>query len=138
MPVFTHTRRDVSSSHVVVHKHFCAFIHSNLKCHRQAFAEDSWQRSQAIHGQMQVSVFDDADVDMEEAGLIGLAQIPLAPLADGVPLEGAFPLFNRHREVCVCETFVTFSCFEAVSGSMRDDASKHRHVVGTKGGAKMG
>ena len=44
-------------------------------------------------------MFDDADLEMEEAGLLGLAAVPLASLAEGVPLHGSFPLYNRQREV---------------------------------------
>jgi hypothetical protein len=48
---------------------------------------------------LELAVFDDADLDMHEAGLLGLAAVPLAPLAEGLPLHGSFPLYNRRREV---------------------------------------
>lgn len=52
----------------------------------------------------QVVVFDDAERSSSDASIIGIAAIPLAQLADGLPIEGTFPLAaplsrGRHGEV---------------------------------------
>lgn len=52
-----------------------------------------------VTAKLELTVFDDADLEMEEAGLVGLAAVPLASLAEGMPLHGSFPLYNRQREV---------------------------------------
>jgi len=41
----------------------------------------------------QVAVFDDAEADPSTA-LLGLASVPLAPLAEGVPVQGAYSLMQ--------------------------------------------
>ena len=51
------------------------------------------------------NVFD--DLDPVETNYIGLAQVPLLPLAQGHPIQGSFPLttvgFNQHQLwLCVC------------------------------------
>jgi hypothetical protein len=40
---------------------------------------------------LQVAVFDDAEPD-PTAALLGFVSVPLAPLAEGVPVQGAYPL----------------------------------------------
>ena len=47
---------------------------------------------------MEIVAFDDADVDLEGAGVIGIARIDLEPLSKGLPVQGAFPLFSQSRE----------------------------------------
>lgn len=47
---------------------------------------------------LEVIAFDDADMDLEGAGVIGIARIDLEPLSKGVPVQGAFPLFSQTRE----------------------------------------
>ena len=37
--------------------------------------------------------FDYADMDLEGAGVIGIARVDLGPLAKGLPVQGAYPLF---------------------------------------------
>jgi len=47
---------------------------------------------------LEVIAFDDADMDLEGAGVIGIARIDLEPLSKGLPVQGAFPLFSQMRE----------------------------------------
>lgn len=47
---------------------------------------------------MEVIAFDDADMDLEGAGVIGIARVDLGPLAKGLPVQGAYPLFSQTRE----------------------------------------
>jgi Ca2+-binding EF-hand superfamily protein len=47
---------------------------------------------------LEVIAFDDADMDLEGAGVIGIARVDLEPLSKGLPVQGAFPLFSQTRE----------------------------------------
>lgn len=47
---------------------------------------------------MELSVFDDADADLSEAGLIGIATVPLAALAEGRPIAGSYPVYNNRGD----------------------------------------
>jgi len=47
---------------------------------------------------MEIIAFDDADADLEGAGVIGIARVDLEPLSRGLPVQGAFPLFSQNRE----------------------------------------
>ena len=51
-----------------------------------------------VKSAMEVIVFDDADADLEGAGVIGIARVDLEPLSKGMPVQGAFPLFSQTRE----------------------------------------
>ena len=45
---------------------------------------------------MEIIAFDDADADLEGAGVIGIARVDGA--VPGLPVQGAFPLFSQNRE----------------------------------------
>ena len=47
---------------------------------------------------LELSVFDDADSDAAEAGLVGMTALKLRPLAEGLPIEGEWTLFNRAKQ----------------------------------------
>eukprot|EP00899_Mesostigma_viride_P011439 jgi/Mesvir1/20296/Mv19899-RA.2 len=61
-------------------------------------------RTPALERKLQASrlellVFDDNDSDLKDAGLIGSAIVALAPLADGFPIEGGYPIRDASGQV---------------------------------------
>tara|TARA_B110000977_G_scaffold136810_1_gene173758 strand:- start:23770 stop:29397 length:5628 start_codon:yes stop_codon:yes gene_type:complete len=51
-----------------------------------------------VKSAMEIIAFDDADVDLEGAGVIGIGRVDLEPLSKGMPVTGSFPLFSQSRE----------------------------------------
>ena len=51
-----------------------------------------------VKSAMEIIAFDDADTDLEGAGVIGIARVDLEPLSKGIPVTGSFPLFSQSRE----------------------------------------
>jgi Ca2+-binding EF-hand superfamily protein/DNA repair exonuclease SbcCD ATPase subunit len=71
---------------------------------------------------MEVVAFDDADTDLEGAGVIGIARIDLEPLSKGLPVQGAFPLFSQSREK-MGTVYVSLSWKEVLQDASRSAKS---------------
>jgi len=62
---------------------------ANIPVHRDAEFEASLREKV-----LRVSVFDDADTNLEDAGLIGVANIPLAMLGENMSIDSKFPVLQ--------------------------------------------
>ena len=62
---------------------------ANIPVHRDAVFESSLKDKF-----LSVSVFDDADTNLEDAGLIGMAKIPLSMLGENMSIESKFPILK--------------------------------------------
>ena len=67
-------------------------------CHEIPLARTAAVERRLERSAMEVICFDDADMDLEGAGVIGIARVDLEPLSKGLPVQGAFPLFSQTRE----------------------------------------
>ena len=79
---------------------------------------------------MEIIAFDDADVDLEGAGVIGIARVDLAPLSKGEAVSGSFPLFSQTREL-------RGTVFVVVAWKDPDAVTSASAMVGASGAARV-